>query len=41
MRKLVLFMHTSLDGFVAGPKGESFVWTSNFRNDGGLLANGS
>lgn len=22
MRKLVLFMHTSLDGFVAGPKGE-------------------
>src|SRR6266446_6833363 len=22
MKKLVLFMHTSLDGFVAGPKGE-------------------
>jgi dihydrofolate reductase len=22
MRKLILFMHTSLDGFVAGPKGE-------------------
>ena len=22
MRKLVLFMHTSLDGFVAGPNGE-------------------
>lgn len=22
MRKIVLFMHTSLDGFVAGPKGE-------------------
>src|SRR3972149_5829635 len=22
MRRIVLFMHTSLDGFVAGPKGE-------------------
>ena len=22
MRKLILFMHTSLDGFVAGPNGE-------------------
>jgi dihydrofolate reductase len=38
MRKLIFFMHITLDGYIAGPKGE-MDWI-NLPDDAKLLANG-
>jgi dihydrofolate reductase len=39
MRKVILFMHVSLDGFVCGPKGEQDWMTMNDDEMGRFLAN--